>query len=111
MTRATLLLATALTALALALACGGEKKKPVTTDDLKAVKDYIDTNMRKPGVTAEARKQYVHAQLGAPHHTSGESQFWYTPASNCYYLQIGEDGWASWGTGATADCKKWAVTP
>ena len=66
--------------------------------------------MRSSGKTAEDRRKYTVSQLGAPHHTDGDVEYWYTTQLDCYYLQLGEDGWASWGPGATADCKKYAVT-
>jgi hypothetical protein len=93
------------------LACGGPKKKYVSRQDFEAVTDYVDKNMRSTAVTAEDRRKYTVLQLGAPHRTEGDTQYWYSSAADCYYLQLGEDGWASWGTGATADCKKWAVAP
>jgi hypothetical protein len=90
-------------------ACAGDRKKPVTRKDFAAVTDYVDKNLKLG--TAEDRRKYTVSQLGAPHRQDGTSTYWYSPVSDCYYLQLGEDGWASWGTGATADCKKWAVTP
>jgi hypothetical protein len=92
-------------------ACGGAKKKAVTRQDFQAVTDYVDKNMRAGAVTAEDRKKYTVSQLGAPHRVDGETEYWYSTAVDCYYLQVGEDGWASWGTGALKDCKKWAVAP
>jgi hypothetical protein len=91
------------------LACGGTKRRHVTREDLQTVSDHVDRDMRAAGVTAEERKKYVASQLGAPHRTDGEMQYWYTTVLDCYYLQVGEDGWASWGVGATSDCKKWSV--
>jgi hypothetical protein len=95
----------------LAAACGGPKKRAVTRQDFQAVTDHVDKNMRSAAVLPAERKKYALSQLGAPHHVEGETQFWYSSAADCYYLQLGEDGWASWGTGATADCQSWAVKP
>jgi hypothetical protein len=92
-------------------ACGGTKKKAVTRQDFQTVTDYVDKNMRAAAVTPAERKQYTLSQLGAPHHVEGATQLWYSSASDCYYLQVGEEGWASWGTGTTADCASWAVKP
>jgi hypothetical protein len=102
-----LLLALALSASS--AACGGAKKKPVTRQDFAVVTDYVDKNMRGVAVTPEERRTYTISQLGAPHHVDGDTQYWYSNPVDCYYLQLGEDGWASWGTGATADCKRWAI--
>jgi len=93
------------------VACSGPKKRAVTRQDFLAVTDYVDKNMRAGAVTPEDRKKYTVSQLGPPHHVDGDTQYWYSTAVDCYYLQVGEDGWASWGTGALKDCKKWAVTP
>jgi hypothetical protein len=109
MTRA-ILLAALLLAVLLA-ACGGPKKKAVTRQDFQAVKEYVDKNMRAPAVTPEERKKYTVSQLGAPHHVDGDTEYWYSTAVDCYYLQVGADGWASWGTAALKDCKEWAVKP
>jgi hypothetical protein len=92
------------------VACGGPKKRHVSKDEFQTVADYVDRNMRNPNVTADDRKKYVTSQLGAPHRTEGELLYWYTTVLDCYYFQVGEDGWASWGVGQTNDCKKWAVT-
>ncbi len=110
MKRAAILLATLLLSASL-VACGGQKKKAVTRQDFMAVTDYVDKNMRAGAVTAEERKKYVVSQLGPPHRAEDDTQYWYSTAVDCYYLQVGEDGWASWGTGALKDCKKWAVAP
>jgi hypothetical protein len=96
------------TALA-SLACGGPKKRHVTKEELQVVTDHVDRDMRSPSVSGEDRKKYVVSQLGAPHRTEGYLLYWYTTVLDCYYLQVGEDGWASWGVGATADCNKWSV--
>jgi hypothetical protein len=110
MTRATVAVAVlAVSAALTSLACGGGKKRHVTKEELQTVSDYVDRSMRAAGVTADERKKYVVSQLGAPHRTEGEMQYWYTTVLDCYYLQVGEDGWASWGVGATSDCKKWSV--
>lgn len=93
------------------VACGGPKKKYVTHQDFEAVTDYVDKNMRSAAVSAEDRRKYTVSQLGAPHRVEGETQYWYSTAADCYYLQLGQDGWASFGTGATEDCKKWSVNP
>jgi hypothetical protein len=90
-------------------ACGGVKKHHVTKEELQTTSDYVDRNMRVASVTADDRRKYVATQLGAPHRTDGEQQYWYTTVLDCYYLQLGADGWASWGIGVTSDCKKWAV--
>ena len=82
----------------LPLACGGPKKRAVTRQDFQAVTDYVDRNMRSGEVTPAERKKYTLSQLGAPHHVEGDSQLWYSSAADCYYLQLGEDGWASWGS-------------
>jgi hypothetical protein len=105
------LLGVALLLSASLVACGGGKKKAVSRQDFQAVTDYVDKNMRAGAVTPEERKKYTVSQLGPPHRVEGETQYWYSTAVDCYYLQIGEDGWASWGTGALKDCKKWAVAP
>jgi hypothetical protein len=94
-----------------AAACGGPKKKALTRQDFQAVSDYVDKNMRSAAVTPAERKSYTLSQLGAPHHVEGETQFWYSSAVDCYYLELGADGWTSWGTGATTDCKNWAIKP
>jgi hypothetical protein len=107
MRRAILLLSLGLAAL---VACSGTKKHPVDKQDFQAVTDYVDKNMRTSSASAEDRRRYTLSQLGAPHHVDGEVQYWYTTQRDCYYLQLGEDGWASWGPGATTDCKKYAVT-
>ncbi len=99
----------AVAVLAALVACGGPRKKHVTKEDFQLVADYVDRNMRSQSVTAEARKKYVAEQLGAPHRTDGDLQYWYTTVLDCYYLQVGADGWASWGVGVTAECKKWSV--
>ena len=93
-----------------ATACGGPKKHPVDRQDFQAVTDYVDKNMRTPSKGPEDRRSYTVSQLGAPHHTDGDVEYWYTRANDCYDLQLGEDGWASWGPGVTADCKKYAAT-
>jgi hypothetical protein len=98
-------------ALSILAACGGPKKRAVTRQDFQAVTDYVDKNMRSAAVMPAERRKYTLSQLGAPHHVEGDTQFWYSSAADCYYLQLGEDGWASWGTGATADCQSWAVRP
>ena len=105
------ILLAALLLLAPLVACGGPKKKAVTRQDFQAVTDYVDKNMRAGAVTPDERKKYTISQLGPPHHVEGDTQYWYSTAVDCYYLQLGEDGWASWGTGALKDCKKWAVAP
>jgi hypothetical protein len=89
--------------------CGGPRKKHVTKEDMQVVVDYVDRNMRATSVAPDDRKRYVASQLGAPHRTDGGLQYWYTTVLDCYYLQLGEDGWASWGIGATDDCRRWAV--
>ena len=91
-------------------ACGGTKTHPVAKQDFQAVTDSVDKNMRSSGKTAEDRRKYTESQLGAAHRTDGNVEYWYTTQVDCYYLQLGEDGWASWGPGMTADCKKYAVT-
>jgi hypothetical protein len=93
------------------VACSGPKKRAVTRQDFLAVTDYVDKNMSAGAVTPEDRKKYTVSQLGPPHRVEGDTQYWYSTAVDCYYLQVGEDGWASWGTGALKDCKKWAVAP
>jgi len=93
------------------VACGGPKKKNVTKQDFQAVTEYVDRNMRAPAITPEERRKYTVSQLGGPHRVDGDVEYWYSTAADCYYLQLGEDGWASWGTGATKDCKKWGVKP
>jgi hypothetical protein len=110
MKRAILLGATLLLAATL-VSCGGAKKKAVTRQDFLAVTDYVDKNMRAGAVTSDDRKKYTLSQLGPPHRVEGDTLYWYSTAVDCYYLQVGEDGWASWGTGALKDCKKWAVAP
>jgi hypothetical protein len=110
MKRAILLAATLLLAAPL-VACGGPKKKAVTRQDFLTVSDYVDKNMRAGAVTPDDRKKYTLSQLGPPHRVEGDTQYWYSTAVDCYYLQVGEDGWASWGTAALKDCKKWAVAP
>jgi hypothetical protein len=87
------------------------KKKVVDRRDFQEVNDYVDKNLRASGVTADKRKKYVLDKLGAPHHTSGGASYWYSTADNCYYLQMGEDGWTSWGTGVTSDCKFYGYMP
>jgi predicted small lipoprotein YifL len=94
-----------------ALAGCGPKKKVVDRRDFQEVNDYVDKNFHAPGITAEKRRSYVVGKLGSPHRTTGETMYWYSPAVNCYYLQLGEDGWTSWGTGVTDDCSRYAVTP
>jgi hypothetical protein len=89
--------------------CGGPRKKHVTKEEMQTVAEYVDRNMRAPGVAPDDRKRYVASQLGAPHRTADGLQYWYTTVLDCYYFQVGEDGWASWGIGATSDCKSWAV--
>jgi hypothetical protein len=101
----------ALAALVLLLAGCGEKKRPVSRQDFETVTDYVDKNMRSPAVSPEDRRKYTVTQLGPPHRVDGNTQYWYTTAASCYYLQLGEEGWASWGAGVTADCKKWGVKP
>jgi hypothetical protein len=91
-------------------ACGGPKKHPVDRQDFQSVTDYVDKNMRTPSVGPEDRRDYTIRQLGAPHHKDGDVEYWYTSAADCYYLQLGQDGWASWGPGTTGDCKRFAVT-
>jgi hypothetical protein len=91
--------------------CGGEKKKPVTRGDFQTVGEYINKTLTGGTHTADERKTYVTAQLGAPHRVEGPQRYWYTTKPGCYYLAMGEDGWVSWGTGdRAADCTKWAVT-
>ncbi len=110
MTRAAVAVVVLAASAALAsLACGGPKKRHVTKEELQLVSDHVDRDMRSAGLTGEDRKKYVVSQLGAPHRTEGDLQYWYTTVLDCYYLQVGEDGWASWGVGVTADCKKWSV--
>jgi hypothetical protein len=104
MTRAILLCALGL------VACGGPKKHAVDRQDFQAVTDYVDKNMRTSSSSPEDRRKHTVSQLGAPHHTEGDVEYWYTSQRDCYYLQLGEDGWASWGPGVTTDCKKYAVT-
>jgi hypothetical protein len=90
-------------------ACSSAKKRHVTKEELQTTSDYVDRNMRAASVMPDDRRKYVASQLGAPHRTEGDQQYWYTTVLDCYYLQLGADGWASWGTGVTSDCKKWAV--
>jgi hypothetical protein len=97
--------------LLMALAACGPKKHAVERRDFEEVDAYVQKNLRDQGVSAERRMDYVVSKLGSPHRTSGVSSFWYSPKSNCYYLQVGEDGWTSWGTGITADCDRYAVKP
>ncbi len=92
-------------------ACGGPKKHAVTKLDFQAVHDYVDKNMRATAVSADERRKYTVSQLGPPHRTEGDTLYWYSAAVDCYYLQLGEDGWASWGIAATSDCKRWAIKP
>jgi hypothetical protein len=106
-----ILLAALLLSASVVVACGGPKKKAVTRQDFQAVTDYVDKNMRAGAVSTDDRKKYTVSQLGAPHRVEGDTEYWYSAAVDCYYLQVGEDGWASWGTGALKDCKKWAVAP
>ncbi|HEY8091896.1 MAG TPA: hypothetical protein VIF09_28740 [Polyangiaceae bacterium] len=110
MRRAILPVAALVTALAMALVACGSKKRLVERQDFQAVTDYVDKNMRGASVGPEERRKYTESQLGAAHHVDGDVEYWYTPPSNCYYLQLGADGWASWGPGMTADCKKYAAT-
>jgi hypothetical protein len=92
----------------LALAgCG--KKRAVERRDFEEVNEHVQKDMRGDGVSAEKRLDYVISKLGAPHHTSGGSSYWYSPKDNCYYLQVGEDGWTSWGVGVTSDCAIYGV--
>jgi hypothetical protein len=91
-------------------ACGGPKQHTVDKQDFQAVSDYVDKNMRTSSAGPEDRRKYTVSQLGAPHHTDGDVEYWYTSQRDCYYLQLGADGWASWGPGVTTDCKKYAVT-
>jgi len=97
--------------LMLVAVAGCAKKKVVDRRDFQEVNDYVDKNLHGPDVTTDRRRSYVLSKLGAAHRTSGESMFWYSPAENCYYLQMGADGWTSWGTGVTSECSKYAVTP
>jgi hypothetical protein len=99
-------------AIAASLACGGPKKKPVTKDDFKIVSDTVNKKLNGASHSPDERKAYVIGQLGAPHRTDGDRQLWYTIKGDCNYLEMGEDGWVSWGTGARdADCDKWGVKP
>jgi hypothetical protein len=101
--------AAALLSAATLVACGGPRKKHVTKEDMQTVAEYVDRNMRASSVAPDDRKRYVASQLGAPHRTADGMQYWYTTVLDCYYFQVGEDGWASWGIGATSDCGRWAV--
>jgi hypothetical protein len=92
------------------VACSGQKKHRVDRQDFQSVTDYVDKNMRTPSVGPDDRREYTIRQLGAPHHKDGDVEYWYTPEADCYYLQLGSDGWASWGPGTTSDCKRYAVT-
>ena len=95
------ILLTALLLSASLVGCGGPKKRAVTRQDFQAVTDYVDKNMRAGAVTAEERKKYTISQLGAPHRVEDDTQYWYSTAVDCYYLQVGADGWAlPGGTGA-----------
>jgi hypothetical protein len=96
-------------AAAFVVACSGPKKRHVTKDEFQPVVDYVDRNMRAPNVTGEDRKKYVISQLGPPHRSQGELLYWYTTVLDCYYFQVGEDGWASWGIGQTGDCKTYGI--
>lgn len=100
-----------LSSLLLALAACGPKKHVVDRRDFEEVDSYVQKNLRDEGVSAERRMRYVISKLGAPHRTSDGASYWYSPKSNCYYLQVGPDGWTSWGPGVTEDCERHAVTP
>jgi hypothetical protein len=90
-------------------ACGGPKKHSVDRQELQSVSDHIDKEMRSASASPEDRRAYAVVKLGAPHRVDGDVQYWYTPQSNCFYFQLGADGWASWGPGVTEDCKSYAV--
>ena len=107
MTRASL---PVIVALAAVLVACSSKKHVVDRQDFQAVTDYVDKNMKSSSVGPEERRKYTETQLGSAHHVDGDVEYWYSPPSNCYYLQLGADGWASWGPGATTDCKKYAPT-
>jgi hypothetical protein len=111
MTRSRIVLALFAGILALSLAGCGPKKQSLERRDFEEVDAYVQKNLRDEGVPAERRMAYVVSKLGAPHRTVGATSYWYSPKSNCYYLQVGEDGWTSWGTGITAECDKYAVKP
>jgi hypothetical protein len=96
--------------LAAMLPACSSKKHMVERQDFQAVSDYVDKNMRGASVGPEERRKYTESQLGEAHHSDGAVEYWYTSQRDCYYLQLGADGWASWGPGATTDCKKYAVT-
>ena len=109
MTRAHLKMGLAASVTLLALAACGPKKMAVERRDFEEVNEHVQKDMRGDGVSAEKRLDYVISKLGAPHHTSGGSSYWYSPKDNCYYLQVGEDGWTSWGVGVTSDCAIYGV--
>jgi hypothetical protein len=111
MTRAHLKMVLAASVTLLALAACGPKKMAVERRDFEEVDAYVQKNLRDEGVPAEKRLSYVVSKLGAPHRTNDGSSYWYSSKSNCYYLQVGGDGWTSWGTGITAECEKYAVKP
>jgi len=110
MTRARTGLALVASLLLAALAACGPKKQALERRDFEEVDAYVQKYLRAD-VPADKRLSYVISKLGAPHRTVGGSSYWYSPKSNCYYLQVGEDGWTSWGPGITADCEKYAVKP
>jgi hypothetical protein len=95
--------------LATALGCSDVKKHAVTKQDFALVNDYVLKKLNFGAHSPAERKQYIVSQLGGPHRTGGDMAYWYTPVADCYYFQMSAEGWGSWGTGATEDCKRWAV--